>query len=334
MSDDLSAMPSSLDREAYAWVMRFAAGEASPADIEALKQWCAGEPARAEAFDRVSRTWRELGPLGQELSAEGALSAHPDDPSHAIVHAPASIGRRAFLGGALAASAAGVTILAAVHPPLELWPSWSELAADYRTRTGEQRRVMLADNTSIEMNTQTSIDLRSAGEERGRIELITGEAMISAPPKASGTLTVLAANGRIVATDAQFNVRYQGDAVCVTCVAGDVSVELRAAIVRLPAGQQIVYSDKGISPAVAVDAAVVAAWQNGIVIFKSTPLSEVVAEVNRYRSGKVILTNEALGRRLFNARLRIADIDRVVSQIEQAFGAKATTLPGGIVLLS
>jgi transmembrane sensor len=163
--------------------------------------------------------------------------------------------------------------------------------------------------------------------------LITGEAMISASPKTSGALTVLAANGRIVATDAQFNVRCHEQAVRVTCVAGDVSVELRASIVRLPAGQQVLYSDQEIGPAVAVDAAVVTAWQSGIVIFKSTPLSEVVAEVNRYRLGKIILTNDALGRRVFNARLRIADIDRVVSQIEQAFGAKATTLPGGIVLL-
>jgi transmembrane sensor len=271
--------------------------------------------------------------LGQQLSAEGILSAHSNDPTHTMVQARPSIGRRAFLGGALAASAAGIAVLAAVHPPLGLWPSWSELAADYRTQTGEQRRVVLSDNTSIEMNTQTSIDLRSAGAEKGRIELITGEAMISAPPKASGALTVLAANGRIVATDAQFNVRYQGHAVCVTCIAGDVSVELHASIVRLPAGQQVVYSDQEIGPVVAVDATVVTAWQDGIVIFKSTPLSEVVAEVNRYRSGKIILTNEALGRRLFNARLRIADIDRVVSQIEQAFGAKTTTLPGGIVLL-
>jgi transmembrane sensor len=333
MSDDQSGGRSSLDEEAYTWVMRFAAGKASAADIAALKQWCAHDPKHAEAFDRVSRIWKALGPLGQELVVEGVLSTGANHQAGANAAVRSRLGRRAVLGGALAASAAGIAIVTAVRPPLGLWPSWSELAADYRTRTGEQRKVVLSDNTSIELNTQTSVDLRRAGDERGRIELIAGEAMISASPEASGAFTVLAADGRIVVTDARFNVRCQDRAVCVTCVAGNVSVELGTAVVQLLAGQQVLYSVKGIGPAVAVDSAVVTAWQDGIVIFKATPVSEVVAEVNRYRSGKIILTNDALGRHLFTARLRIATIDRVVGQIEQAFGARATTLPGGIVLL-
>jgi transmembrane sensor len=82
-----------------------------------------------------------------------------------------------------------------------------------------------------------------------------------------------------------------------------------------------------------IDPAAVTAWQHGLVIFRSAPITEVVAEINRYRPGRVILTNAELGRRELNARFRIEDIDRVVGQIEQVFGAHTTTLPGGIVLL-
>lgn len=81
------------------------------------------------------------------------------------------------------------------------------------------------------------------------------------------------------------------------------------------------------------DPAFVTAWQGGIVIFHSTPVAEVIAEVNRYRSGKIILTNDALGRERFSARFRIENIERVIGQIEQIFGARATALPGRIVLL-
>jgi transmembrane sensor len=88
-----------------------------------------------------------------------------------------------------------------------------------------------------------------------------------------------------------------------------------------------------IGSASAIDLAAVTAWQQGLVIFRSTPITDVIAEVNRYRPGRVILTNAALGRRQLNARFRIEDIDQVVGQIEQVFGARATTLPGGIVLL-
>jgi transmembrane sensor len=332
LDDDLPGGRSLIEREAYAWMMRFASGEANPADLAALKQWSQRDPSHAEAFRRVSRTWKALGPLGQELAAERDLSTQSTHQSAAMISARPRMGRRAFLGGALAASVVGGAVVVA-RAPFGLWPSWSELAADYRTQTGEQRRITLSDNTAIEMNTQTSIAVRSTGGKADRIELISGEAMISASPASSEPFTVLAADGRVVATNARFNVRYQGQIVCVSCLAGDVRVERQASVLPVPVGRQVFYSDQGIGAVAPVDPTVVTAWQDGIVIFQSTPVSEVVAEVNRYRSGKIILTNKELGRRVFNARLRIANIDRVIGQLEQAFGARATTLPGRVVLL-
>jgi transmembrane sensor len=145
--------------------------------------------------------------------------------------------------------------------------------------------------------------------------------------------TLLVADGRIVATEARFNVRIDDRAVCVTCIAGKVQVEQRTSTMSLPAGQQVLYSDQGMNQPIAVDPAVVVAWHDGIVVFESTPVSDVVVEVNRYRPGKIMLTNRELGRRLFDARLRIENIGNVVRQIELTFGAHATELPGGILLL-
>jgi len=220
-----------------------------------------------------------------------------------------------------------------IDPPMGLWPSWSELVADYRTKPGEQRRLTLADHVSVELNTRTSIALRANGGSGSDIELITGEAVISTTAKMAGLVTVMAGNGRIVAAAARFNVRYYDLSVCVTCLEGEVRVERLATVLPLSAAQQVVYSDRGIGSASAIDLAAVTAWQQGLVIFRSTPITDVIAEVNRYRPGRVILTNAALGRRQLNARFRIEDIDQVVGQIEQVFGARATTLPGGIVLL-
>lgn len=328
-SDDQHPGVSPLDDEAYEWIARFIGGQASRSDLAALKQWVARSPAHGEAFERVSRTWTSLGPVGETLSVVGVISRQL--PNHVKTAAPvnAGMGRRAFLGGALAASAAGAAAVVIARPPLHLWPSWSEFAADYRTTTGEQRQITLADRVSIDMNTRTSIALRAGAEA----EIIAGEAMISAAPHAAEPFTLLAADGRIAAADARFNVRVEGRTACVTCVTGKVQVEQRSGAVSLPAGQQVVFSPAGMGRSVAVDAAAISAWQNGIIIFQSTPISDVVEEVNRYRPGRIILTSNALGRRLFNARLRIENLGRVVGQIEQAFGARVTELPGGIVLL-
>ncbi len=83
-----------------------------------------------------------------------------------------------------------------------------------------------------------------------------------------------------------------------------------------------------------VDSAQVTAWQSGLLVFRSKPLSLVIDEVNRYRSGKIIITNSDLKQRVVNGTFQVNKLDDFVGQVQQLFGARATSLPGGIVLLS
>lgn len=238
-----------------------------------------------------------------------------------------------MLGSALAASVAGATWIA-TRPPLDLWPSVSELASDYRTAPGVQRKLTLSDAVAVELNSRTSINVHATNGVADQIELISGEAAVALAPNAAGPFELRAGSGRTIAdADAQFNVRCDEQTVSVTCVEGRVRVDHGAASVPLPAGQQVRYSSRGLDSPTKADLAVVTAWQDGVVIFQSTPVAQVVAEINRYRPGRVILTNEALGRRIFNARVPIRNVDRVVGQVAEIFGARVTTLPGGILLL-
>jgi transmembrane sensor len=313
-----------VEREAHAWLMRFATGDASHAELEAFKAWAASDTAHAEAFARACRLWDAFGPASEMLAATSKVNRVGIKPL---------VQRRAFIGGAMAASAAAATYLA-LRPPLGLWPSVAELAADYRTGIGEQRSISLAGGPSVELNTRTSIAFRSATDGTARIELIAGEAAITAQPDVGRAVEVIAADGRIRAMEALFNMRCEGKTVFTTCVTGAIQVEQRGRSVRLRAQEQVIYSPDGIGPVVSIDPEVVTAWKNGILVFHATPLAAAVVEINRYRSGRVILTNAALGRRLFNARFRIENIEGVFAQIQQVFGATVTTLPGGIVLLS
>jgi len=241
--------------------------------------------------------------------------------------------RRAVLGGGLAAAAAAAAC-AVVRPPLDLWPSLAELMADYRTATGEQRQVALSGDVSVQMNTQTSIALRPSEGGGDRVELIAGEASFATGSEPNHSLVVLAADGRTSATGAQFDVRRFGPAVCVTCVAGGVRVERRADAMAIGPGQQVRYDDNGFGRVTVVDPEQVTAWRQGVLIFRLTPLAEVVDEINRYRPGRVILLNAALGREVVSGRFRIDHIDEVLARLDQAFGAKSRALPGGVVVLS
>ncbi|MDB5608150.1 MAG: iron dicitrate transport regulator FecR [Bradyrhizobium sp.] len=238
--------------------------------------------------------------------------------------------RRVVLGGAIAAAAAGYMV---VRPPLDLWPSLEELSADYRTGKGEQRKVLVASDVSLELNTQTSVALRSAPDET-QIELISGEASVAAKRQSSKPLVMLAANGRITAAEANFNARCLDGIVSVACLDGVVDVMQGRDTVRLHKAEQVSYSLAGIEASVPVDPEQVVAWQAGLLIFRDKSLASVVNEVNRYRPGKIIITNPDLKRRLVNGTFQLDKLENFVAQVQQLFGVRATPLLGGVVLLS
>jgi transmembrane sensor len=310
--------------EALDWVVRLKAGAPTRADVDALQRWRAQSPAHEEAFRKAARLLRTASVAAQELADEQAASpaAARQQPSHLLT-------RRVMLGGAIAAAGGYVMI----HPPLGMWPSIEELSADYRTGKGEHRKVMVAPDVSIELNTQTSVALRPTPNET-RVELISGEASVAARRSSSTPLVMLASDGRISALQADFNARCLDGVVSVTCIDGVVTVERDGRTVQLRKAEQVTYSSAGLQPSLPVDATQVTAWRAGLLIFRDRPLANVVDEVNRYRSGKIIITNAELKARLVNGTFQVDKLDNFVAQVEQLFGARITSLPGGVVLLS
>ncbi len=303
---------------------RLQSGAATQRDEFAFLAWRAQSVAHEEAFRSAVHLQRLV-----RQAEDGSLSAADAVPP--IQRAPPRIGRRAFLGGAIAASAAGLAIMGR---SLELVPSLGEMRADYRTGTGERRLVRLAGGAAIDLNTRTSIRLRT-GSDIPTIELVSGEAIMTSGTAADGRSAVLAGDGNSVGHHARFSARRTGDDVCITCLAGVVDVTWRDQRRLLRARQQIRYDDNRIDGvAAAADTRLVSAWQSGTLIFQAMPMREVVAEINRYRPGRVILTNQRLGNRPLTGTYHVDRLDDFFLQAELAFGVDVTRLPGGVVILA
>ncbi len=308
-------------RAARDWMIRLGGGSVTVADLDEFKRWAAEDPAHAVAFARIRKVWDESRTAGRRVAAFGEVPAVRSGPTAAAFQPQ----RRALIGGALAASAAAYI---AVRPPLGLWTSLPELMrADYRTSTGEQRTIALGSGVSIEMNTHTSI----AMEGDRQIELLAGEGAIVTGAQ---DFSVIAGNGRVWSSNSTFCIRREDHRVRVTCVEGEVGVVSSDQAVRLAARQQVSYSEVGLDRIIAVEPDTVTAWRTGQLVFEGIPLSDVIAEANRYRRGRIVVINAALGRQLVNVRVRIDHIDDLVPKLINAFGATATTLPGGVVILS
>jgi len=317
-----------VEAEATRLVERMAAGEATREQIE---RWRGQSQLHAQAYEDAERVWTRIAAVSR---AQHSAQVDYVAPLRELGKQRSALNRRLVLGGGLAAisGAAGYSV---IRPPLSLWPSLSELRADFRTGTGEQRAIRFAETVAINLNTQTSLVVRPASEGEDRIELVSGEASFATTADSTRALAVLAANGRTVSGPGRFEVRYigTGTPVVVTCYEGQLRVECQGEIFQLLPGQRVSYGDTGLGKTTLLDPSAEPEWQRGIVEFRNTPLAEAVEEINRYRPGRIILISSALGRRLLSGRFRIDQMDKALLQLEHTFSAKLTRLPGGVVLL-
>ncbi|MBB1603742.1 FecR domain-containing protein [Variovorax sp. UMC13] len=313
-----SAEQQAIRRQAQQWVVRLASHAADSDDALAFRRWCERSREHASAFVQARAVWQDLRPAAQGLQrAEAARAVRP--------------GRRAFLGAALAGTAGWLVL----RPPLGLWPAATDLAADLRTGTGEQREWVTAEGVVVQLNTRTRMDLRGTEGGVARLELLEGEAEIRTDlDGAAPAVQLRVGDGVVSAQRARFNVRFIDGEVCVTCLAGRVDVRRgEAGSTAVDVDRQLVYARARPAVARPADATAVSAWRRRQLVFDQTPLAEVVAEVNRYRPGKLILTDAAVGRKRVQASFSIDRLDDVIALVREVYGLDVTALPGGIVLL-
>lgn len=325
--DDHAGPSDELHSQARVWLRLLTSTDVKAYDTEGFQRWLHASPAHKAAFGEVKRRWDALEPASRAF-----LRTHPQaaDAHRRALH-ETHRGRRAFLGAAFGAAAvAGVAV---VSPPARLWPAPAEWGADDRTATGEQRTLALADRVEVTLNTQTSIRRRTDDDGTAGIDLLAGEAAIDLP--AGGpSFAVMAGAGRSLAQSGRFEVRYLNGKVCVTCIEGAVRVEHPAGTRALNARQLTIYEADAIGGVASIESASVSAWRRGELVFNEARLADVLSEINRYRSGRVVLMNTSVQNGSVSGRFLIASLDSVLAQLQQMFDLQARRLPGGLVVLS
>ncbi|QXI18457.1 FecR family protein [Pseudomonas hamedanensis] len=296
-----------LQSEARDWLILLTSGRATVADARALRQWCEQSGEHARAFEQAKVLWHHLQPAAQRLQA------------------PRGFGRRAFLGGAVAASAAFLLVRATIPGGFE------GLGADYITEVGQQRRFEPAPGVQLALNTQTRINQRAVDNGVQGFELISGEVEVQT---ARSPLAMQAGGGWLRASQARFNLRNTDQQVCVTCLDGAVEVDVEGRSLRLEPGQQVTYDARQVGSVQTVDTAAVMNWRQRVLVFNGATLSQMIDEINRYRPGMLLLLNRDLGQRRVQARFSLDQLAGVALLIRDAYGVKCTELPGGVVVLS
>jgi transmembrane sensor len=294
---------SAIVAEASTWFIEFRAGDVTGESRTQFIEWLRRSPEHIQAYLDISRLWAEL-PASDaagkfDLNALIADARRSADvislsPTHSHTPAPFSALRPKTRwqrrGVELAAAA---TVVIAVMG-LWMWTG-SQTPASYATGIGEQRTIQLADGSTIELNSQSSVQVRLA-EHRRDVSLLEGQALFRVAKDRSRPFVVRAGDAEVRAVGTEFDVYRKQSATVVTVVEGRVETndESGAPPILLSAGEQLTVTPHMVAKPMRADTAVATAWLQKHLVFEETPLSDVAEQFNRYSRKPLVIDDHTL----------------------------------------
>lgn len=278
------------------WLTLLMSEEASEADRQRWRQWRAAHPENDLAWRHIESIVGQL----RQLPAEAAMQA---------MRAPAS--RRKALRLLAGAGMAGTAVLLARHGDL-----WQGLAADYRSATGQQRRLELPDGTRLLLNTATAVDVHFTAAGRA-VMLRYGEVAIETGHADGRPFVLRTADGEVRPLGTRFTVRAGPAGTAVAVQEGAVALEPRQGpSLALNAGQVALLRAWGAERPRAANAQD-DAWTRGQLMAADTRLADFLADLGRYRAGW-LRCHPAVADLRFSGVYPLADTERVLRALEQA----------------
>lgn len=311
--------------QAAEWAVRDSAGPLSDEQQRALEQWCAADPRHAQAYEFARTTWADLGALGQ--IAPPVRRASPSTLARPVP-------RRSRLRRAMTGVAALLVLAFGVAQAPQLLLDWR---ADYITVAGEVRRVTLPDGSLVDLDSRSAITLAFNDRER-RVHLLAGEAVFSAAPVSAHErrpFVVEYAGATTRALGTRFVVGQAGEGGWVGMLEHRVAVDLLTPPARgrtdqvVEQGQSVRYDQAtGVRPWPEQNLQRATDWERGVLVFERQPLAEVVARLNRYRPGRLMVVDSQLAQREVSGVFRLDQLAAVGGVLSDELQAQRLELPG------
>lgn len=297
--------PPQLRQQVLGWLVRRNDAGWTAQDETLFQHWLSADPRHAEMYAQCDSHWAQLDAMPADLVASMRRKLKEDKaPASAarVKHAKpqrVQASRRSFLFWP-ATSALTMAAIGGVG-----YMAWQHLQAQplsvqaYQTERGQQQNIALSDGSHLRMDTATRLEVRMFRQRR-EVRLLDGQAVFEVQHDGR-PFHVLAASHRVTVVGTRFSVRYTpdipgNDGVQVAVEEGKVRVAaLRETEVDggsydllagqlLTAGQQLQTDGRGGAGEVtSLSASGIAPWRQQRVSFLDVPLSQALAELERYR---------------------------------------------------
>lgn len=305
------------ERRAAAWIVRM--DEDPVRHEEGLRRWVGADEGRAEAYSRAYRSFHG--------AAAAARQIYPRQTARSTSERPNIIGGRRLrlaLGAGLSLAIASAAVLFTLNRLDILARPAAPAARVYATRIGEVRSVHLADGSTLVVDTATTVRVALSPSAR-EVTLVRGRVRFEVAHDAGRPFVVLAEGARITDRGTVFDVEAYRR-VTVRLISGAVDISLPRArgtilssVVRLHPGQQFGFNPDMTAPPAAPGPVPASdlQWVSGMKTFDDVPVDQIIDEVNRYSTTKIVLADPTIGARRVFLDLDIRDSAGVAQNLAQ-----------------
>jgi transmembrane sensor len=327
-----------IEEEAAVWTWRLDAGTLSGADRQAYEAWLRQDARHRRAIEEFSTVWQALDGLA-EAKREEKIATFT-----AAQRRPVQWTRHRWW---LAAAAATLIAIAGAF-----WLREGSEIQTLSTAVGQERSVTLADGSVVWLNTNTILETDLSRRLR-QIYLRKGEAHFQVAHDRSRAFLVHAGDAVVRAVGTEFEVRLRSDQH-VDVMVNEGRVEVQAAAVpalpaaeprsrvavvptvrALSAGQALstANADYAVTPISAAQLSSSLAWREGAIVFDGEPLSEAIAEIERYTDARIIVTDAHTAALPVGGRFRADDVQGFFDGLQAALPVSIRRTSDGLVYI-
>lgn len=302
------ALPGDIVDAAINWTVKLDYGSPRPETRHAFERWLQADPRHALAWQRVAAVRQPFADVPPRL-LRATLDAVDSGRKPGRGGRRSAVKLLSLLGLAL-----GAGWVARERTP------WQRLVADASTAVGEQRTLRLEDGSVIVLNTDTAVSTR-LGSERRLVVLHRGEILVTtgadARAGARRPFWVELPFGRMQALGTRFTVRLEGSRARISVQEGAVELHPLAGDSRhvVQAGESRWLAEDRTEPA-DLQGFEPDGWSEGVIAGKDLRLADVLDELSRYRSGRIVCDPRVADLRVSGV-LHVGDTDQALRFLAQ-----------------
>ncbi|NLS18615.1 FecR family protein [Rhizobium sp. P40RR-XXII] len=296
--------------EALEWFVRMRDDKVTGADRQAFEAWLTANEAHAAAWKHAQTLWARFDIMQPEF--DRMRRGRP------------LLSRRNFILGSVAVIG-GLGGLYAINQP--------GLFAEYKTDIGERMTIGLPDDSTVELGSYSALSAHFSETER-RVELYRGEGFFDVSRDPARPFLVDAGGGSTRTLGTKFDVKFVDDLVTVAVSEHAVQVQGGSfSNLRLEEGWQVSYGRNGLGQPTEASLDTVQAWRSDRIIFQDVPLRRVLAELERYRRGRIILMDSSIGDIPVTAIFETARTESALETIADTLGIRLLSAANYVTLV-